>query len=56
MVSPADRWREIVMTTSASAALCTGMHLVVSPIWRRAIGEQKYLSLKRREQLYLAEK
>ncbi|PVF99692.1 hypothetical protein CPB86DRAFT_783311 [Serendipita vermifera] len=42
--------------TGASAALCTGMHLVVSPLWRKALGEQKYLSLKRREQLYLAEK
>ena len=54
--SPQDKLQDILLTVGTSAALCTCVHLVVAPLWRKAIGQQKYFALKKREQLYLAEK
>lgn len=56
ITSPQDRIQDILLTVGASTAICTAVHLVVAPIWRKAIGQQKYFALRKRERLYLAEK
>lgn len=55
-VSSQGRMKEAILTAGGSAAICTCIHLVVAPLWRKALGEQRYLALKKRERLYLAEK
>jgi len=55
-VSSQGRIKETLLTAGGSALVCTCIHLAVAPIWRKAVGEQRYLALKRRERLYLAEK
>lgn len=56
MDTPSSRIQDSLITTGFSVAICTGVHLVVKPIWRKAVGEKKYTSLKKRERIYLAEK
>ena len=55
-LSHQERLREIIVTVGPSTVFCTCVHLVVAPLWRKAIGRQRYIALKKREQLYLAEK
>lgn len=56
VVSPQERIQDVLLTVGSSTIICTCVHLVVAPLWKKAIGNKRYFALKKREQLYLAEK
>ncbi|KAG8827002.1 hypothetical protein FRC18_009940 [Serendipita sp. 400] len=55
-VSRRERLREAAFSATISALVCTGIHLASAPLWRKKLGRARYLSLSRRDQLYLGEK